>query len=100
MTIAPVAIAMTVSYVSAIMLLGVTAENYIYGTQIVVIVLSYLLSAPIVCYGFLPVFFKLQMMSAYEVSLAKFNFAARSLGYIFEEKLLLLVFGKAFRNKS
>jgi len=78
MSIAPVTIAMTVSFVSAIMLLGVSAENYIYGTQIVVIIVSYLLSTPIVCYGFLPVFFKLQMMSAYEVSLAKFNFAARN----------------------
>jgi len=78
MSIAPVAIAMSVSFVSAIMLLSVSAENYVYGTQIVVVLLSYLLSAPIVCYGFLPVFFKLQMISAYEVSLAKFNFAARS----------------------
>jgi len=78
MSIAPVTIAMTVSFVSAIMLLGGSAENYIYGTQIIVIIVSYLLSTPIVCYGFLPVFFKLQMMSAYEVSLAKFSFAARN----------------------
>jgi len=81
MTITPVAIAMMVSYVSAIILLGASAENYMYGTQIVVLVLSYFLSAPIVCYGFLPVFFKLQMMSAYEVSLAKFDFVVRSFRY-------------------
>jgi len=76
MSIAPVTIAMAVSYVSGIVLLGVSAENYIYGTQIVVLMLSYFLGTPIVCYGFLPVFFKLQMMSAYEVSLAKFDFVA------------------------
>jgi len=78
MTIVLVATAMAVSYVSGIILLGASAENYIYGTQIVVLMLSYFLTAPIVCYGFLPVFFKLQMMSAYEVSLAKFNFVTRS----------------------
>jgi len=78
MTIAPVAIAMAVSYVHGVILLGVSAENYIYGTQIVGLILSYFLGAPIVCYGFLPVFFKLRMMSVYEVSISKFDFVARS----------------------
>jgi len=78
MTIAPVAIAMAVSYVSGIIMLGAPAENYTYGTQIVIIMLSYILIVPIVCYGFLPVFFKLQMISAYEVSLAKFDFVTSS----------------------
>jgi len=68
MIIAPVAIAMAVSYVHGVILLCATAENYVYGTQIVGLILSYFLTAPIVCYGFLPVFFKLQMMSVYEVS--------------------------------
>lgn len=73
MGIVPVAIALVVSFMSAITLLGVSAENYTYGTQFVVINISYLLGTPIVCYGFLPVFFKLQATSAYEVSFAKFN---------------------------
>jgi len=78
MSIAPVAVALVVSFMSAITLLGVSAENYTYGTQFVVINLSYLLGTPIVCYGYLPVFFKLQATSAYEVNLAKFNFAGGS----------------------
>lgn len=73
MGIVPVAIALVVSFMSAITLLGVSAENYTYGTQFVAINVSYLLGTPIVCYGFLPVFFKLQATSAYEVSHAKFN---------------------------
>ena len=78
MNIIPVAVALVVSFMSAITLLGVSAENYTYGTQFVVINLSYLLGTPIVCYGFLPVFFKLQATSAYEVSLMKFDFNAGS----------------------
>lgn len=67
MNIIPVGIALVVSFMSAITLLGVSAENYTYGTQFAVINLSYLIGTPIVCYGFLPVFFKLQATSAYEV---------------------------------
>jgi len=67
MSIVPVAVALVVSFMSAITLLGVSAENYNYGTQFVVINVSYLIGTPIVCYCFLPVFFKLQATSAYEV---------------------------------
>lgn len=73
MSIMPVAIALVVSFMSAVTLLGVSAENYTYGTQFVVINLSYLIGTPIVCYGFLPVFYKLQATSAYEVSLTKYS---------------------------
>lgn len=73
MSIVPVAVALVVSFMSAITLLGVSAENYTYGTQFVVINVSYLIGTPFVCYGFLPVFFKLQATSAYEVSYVKFN---------------------------
>lgn len=67
MSILPVGIALMVSFMSAITLLGVSAENYTFGTQFVVINFAYLVGTPMVCYGFLPVFYKLQAMSAYEV---------------------------------
>ncbi|XP_011706900.1 PREDICTED: putative sodium-dependent multivitamin transporter, partial [Wasmannia auropunctata] len=66
MSVVPVAIAMVASFISAIGLLSISAENYMYGTQFVVINLSILLGIPIVCYGFLPVFYNLQAMSIYE----------------------------------
>lgn len=50
--------------------LGVSNENYQFGTQFIVINLSYGLATPICAYLFLPVFYKLQATSAYEV---KFN---------------------------
>lgn len=74
MSIIPVGIALMVSFMSAITLLGVSAENYTFGTQFVTINLSYLLGTPIVCYGFLPVFYKLQATSAYEVSWESLKF--------------------------
>ncbi|XP_011704411.1 PREDICTED: putative sodium-dependent multivitamin transporter [Wasmannia auropunctata] len=77
MSVVPVAIAMVASFTSAIGLLAISAENYMYGTQYVVINLSFLLSIPIVCYGFLPVFYNLQAMSIYEYLEKRFGVRAR-----------------------
>ncbi|XP_011686228.1 PREDICTED: putative sodium-dependent multivitamin transporter [Wasmannia auropunctata] len=90
MSIMPVAIALVVSFMSAITLLGVSAENYTYGTQFVVINLSYLLGTPIVCYGFLPVFYKLQATSAYEYLEKRFGVRIRMMAsFIYWIQLLL-----------
>ncbi len=56
------------SFMSAITLLGVSMENYQFGTLFIVINLSYGLATPIAAYLYLPVFFKLQATSAYEVN--------------------------------
>lgn len=53
---------------SAVTILGVSAENYQYGTLFVIINLSYIVTMPIAAYIFLPVFFKLGTTSVYEVS--------------------------------
>ncbi|KAG5308544.1 SC5A8 protein, partial [Pseudoatta argentina] len=90
MSIVPVAVALVVSFMSAVTLLGVSAENYTYGTQFVVINLSYLLGTPIVCYGFLPVFFKLQATSAYEYLEKRFGIRARMMAsFVYWIQLLL-----------
>ncbi|KYN11813.1 Putative sodium-dependent multivitamin transporter [Trachymyrmex cornetzi] len=90
MSIIPVAVALVVSFMSAVTLLGVSAENYTYGTQFVVINLSYLLGTPIVCYGFLPVFFKLQATSAYEYLEKRFGIRARMMAsFVYFFQLLL-----------
>jgi sodium-coupled monocarboxylate transporter 8/12 len=52
---------------SSITLLGVSNENYQFGTQFIVINLSYGIATPIAAYVFLPVFYKMQNASAYEV---------------------------------
>ncbi|XP_012280969.1 putative sodium-dependent multivitamin transporter [Orussus abietinus] len=77
MSVLPVGIALVVSFMSAITILGVSAENYAFGTQFVVINIAYLVGIPIICYGFLPVFFKLQATSAYEYLEKRFGVGAR-----------------------
>lgn len=64
----PVAIGLMVSYLSAVSLLGVSSENYVYGTQYAVINISYGLATPIAAYFYLPVFFKIGTASAFEVN--------------------------------
>nr|XP_012135725.1 PREDICTED: putative sodium-dependent multivitamin transporter isoform X2 [Megachile rotundata]XP_012135726.1 PREDICTED: putative sodium-dependent multivitamin transporter isoform X2 [Megachile rotundata]XP_012135728.1 PREDICTED: putative sodium-dependent multivitamin transporter isoform X2 [Megachile rotundata]XP_012135729.1 PREDICTED: putative sodium-dependent multivitamin transporter isoform X2 [Megachile rotundata] len=90
MSIVPVGVALVVSFMSAITLLGVSAENYTYGTQFVVINISYLIGTPLVCYGFLPVFFKLQATSAYEYLEKRFGLKARTMAsFVYWLQLLL-----------
>lgn len=69
MTVAPIAIGLMVSYLSAVSLLGVSSENYVHGTQYAVINLGYGLATPFIAYVYLPVFFKQGTTSAFEVSL-------------------------------
>lgn len=69
MSITPVAFSLMASFMSAITLLGVSSENYTYGAQFIVINISYGIFTPVAAYLYLPVFFKLQATSAYEVLL-------------------------------
>ncbi|XP_015592267.1 putative sodium-dependent multivitamin transporter [Cephus cinctus] len=90
MSILPVGIALMVSFMSAITLLGVSAENYTYGTQFVIVNLAYLIGTPVVCYGFFPVFYKLQATSAYEYLEKRFGVGARlTASFIYSIQILL-----------
>lgn len=63
----PVALSLMASSMSSITLLGVASEVYMYGTLFITIIFSYVLFYGIAAYFYLPVFFKLQATSAYEV---------------------------------
>lgn len=63
----PVAVSLMASFMSSITLLGVPSEFYAHGTQFILIDLGYVVLAPVAAYFYLPVFFKLQATSAYEV---------------------------------
>lgn len=67
-SIYPVSFSLMASFMSAITLLGLSAEMYQFGTLFVVINIAYGIATPIAAYLYLPVFFKLQATSAYEVS--------------------------------
>lgn len=62
-----IGICLMVSFMSAITLLGMSSESYDYGTHFIIININYIISTPIICYAFLPVFYKLQATSTYEV---------------------------------
>lgn len=72
-TCRPVAFSLMASFMSAITLIGVSNENYQYGTQFIVINISYGLATPICAYLFLPVFYNMRVTSVYEVSIACYN---------------------------
>ena len=67
MGVITVGISLMASFMSAITLLGVPAENYMYSTQFLAINISYIIGTPICAYIFLPVFYNLNLTSAYEV---------------------------------
>ncbi|KAF8788896.1 putative sodium-dependent multivitamin like protein [Argiope bruennichi] len=66
MPIIPVAFSLMASFMSAITILGLAAENYINGSQFVIINIAYIIGTPIAAYVFLPVFYQMQATSAFE----------------------------------
>lgn len=93
MSVVPVAFSLMASFMSAITLLGVAKENYVFGTQFVVINISYIIGTPFAAFVFLPVFYKLQSTSSYEV----WNFSFQLLFCLCEELLICRGFSSAFQ---
>lgn len=77
MGITPVAFSLTASLMSAVTILGVSAENYQYGTQFVLINIAYILATPFAAYLILPVFYSLKTASVYEYLEQRFGYATR-----------------------
>ncbi|XP_017482151.1 PREDICTED: putative sodium-dependent multivitamin transporter [Rhagoletis zephyria] len=77
MSILPVAFSLMTSFMSAVTLLGVSMENYQYGTMFVLINISYVLSTPAAAYLILPVFYRLKTASVYEYLELRFGYATR-----------------------
>lgn len=78
----PVSFSLMASFISSITLLGVSNENYQYGTQFVVINVSYGLMTPVICYLYLPVFYNLKTTSAYQV-ISEIKFIAQLVNGLF-----------------
>ncbi len=69
----PVAMSFMASFVSAPAILGVPGEVYVFGIHWILNVLSVLCAGVIVCWFFIPLYFHLHIVSAYEVSCKKEN---------------------------
>ncbi|CAF0841280.1 unnamed protein product, partial [Didymodactylos carnosus] len=65
----PTAMSLLASFMSAITILGTPAEIYVYGTQYWVIGISYIFTIYFTAILFMPMFVKLNVTSAYEVSI-------------------------------
>lgn len=76
----PVAMTLLVSFVSPITLLGTPAEIYNYGGQFMIFVFSALLLYPMMTIIFVPVFYGLQITTAYEYLHKRFGLSLRLLG--------------------
>lgn len=68
MSVLPVALSLLASFISAILLLGTPAEIAVYGTQYWMIIVSFFFVIPVTAYMFLPVFYRLQVTSVFEVT--------------------------------
>ncbi|GIY73374.1 putative sodium-dependent multivitamin transporter [Caerostris extrusa] len=79
MPIIPVAFSLMASFMSAITILGLAAENYMNGTQFVIINIAYIVGTPIAAFIFLPVFYQMQATSAFEYLEKRFNKKTRLL---------------------
>ncbi|XP_055925433.1 putative sodium-dependent multivitamin transporter [Argiope bruennichi] len=79
MPIIPVAFSLMASFMSAITILGLAAENYMNGSQFVIINIAYIIGTPIAAYVFLPVFYQMQATSAFEYLEKRFNKETRLL---------------------
>ncbi|XP_046396198.1 putative sodium-dependent multivitamin transporter [Ischnura elegans] len=90
LAVVPVGFSLMASFMSAITILGVSNENYSFGTQFVVINFAYVLATPIAAYCFLPVFFELQVTSVYEYLQMRFGLATRLLcSFAFSTQMIL-----------
>lgn len=75
----PVALSLFSSFISAIALLGIPAEVYIYGLQIWANVLFLPVIMGLSAYLFIPVFYELGLTSSYEViSRARFTLSSNT----------------------
>uniref|UniRef100_V5H4Z4 Putative sodium-dependent multivitamin transporter n=2 Tax=Ixodes ricinus TaxID=34613 RepID=V5H4Z4_IXORI len=77
MSVVPVSFSLMASFMSAVTLLGVPSENYFYGTQFLLINVAYIFGTPIAAFVFLPVFYKMQVVSVYEYLEKRFGRATR-----------------------
>ncbi|XP_037075870.1 sodium-coupled monocarboxylate transporter 1-like [Pollicipes pollicipes] len=76
----PAAMSLIASFMSAITLLGTPAEVYQNGTQYWIIGFSYFIVMPAAAYLYMPVFFNLRVISAYEYLELRFHRVVRVTG--------------------
>lgn len=78
MSIGPVAFSLMATYMSAISVLGIPAETYLHGTQFFMWVVGMPVGGIFAGYGLLPVFYNLEVSTAYEYLERRFGKSTRT----------------------
>ncbi|XP_033113679.1 sodium-coupled monocarboxylate transporter 1-like [Anneissia japonica] len=78
----PVGISLVASFISAITVLGTPAENYVYGCMYWMFGFAYIFTGLASAYFYLPVFYNLEVTSAYEYLEKRFNKVVRLMGMV------------------
>lgn len=95
MSALPLAFSLMSSFMSAITLLGVSAENYSYGTMFTIHNVAFGLCTPIIAYLFVPVYFKVGVNSVYQYLEKRFGNSAKISGSIAFTIQMVLYMGVA-----
>ncbi|XP_034104690.1 sodium-coupled monocarboxylate transporter 1 [Drosophila albomicans] len=82
MSLLPVTLSLTTSFITAIELLGNPSEMYFQGTQFVLIVIPMVLVIPVAVKIFYPIYFKMELTSCYEYLGIRFGKEIRILGAV------------------
>ncbi|XP_055532452.1 sodium-coupled monocarboxylate transporter 1 isoform X2 [Wyeomyia smithii] len=82
MTVFPVTLSLTTSFITAIELLGNPSEMFYNGTQFALIVISALLVTPVAVKLFYPIYYKMNLTSCYEYLGTRFNNKLRVFGAV------------------
>lgn len=82
MSIFPVTLSLTTSFITAIELLGNPSEMYFQGTQFVLIVIPMVIVIPVAVKIFYPIYFKMELTSCYEYLGIRFGKEIRILGAV------------------
>ncbi|CAI6364655.1 unnamed protein product [Macrosiphum euphorbiae] len=82
LSIIPVGFSLMASFMCATAMFGLSSENYLRGTQFMVINASNIIGTPIVAYVFLPVFYKLGYLSVYQYLEERFGKSTRILASV------------------
>ncbi|ELU13534.1 hypothetical protein CAPTEDRAFT_189333 [Capitella teleta] len=92
MSILPVSLSLLASFLSTIAILGLTAEMYIYGTQMLYGCVGFILLIPLAAHIYLPVFYRLRLTSVFEYLELRFNRTCRMIAAIcFIVQMLLYI---------
>ncbi|KAF7259601.1 hypothetical protein EG68_03153 [Paragonimus skrjabini miyazakii] len=87
LTLFPIMSSVMASFLSAVSLMGTASEAYLYGFQFILMIVAYFIAFSVAAEVYMPVFYKLRLVSAHEYLELRFGKAVRwttSLVYCFQ----------------